>query len=270
MAVIDNSFSLKIENISRKIVDDSIKINAAAASNSGLDVKVSRFYDGIGLHNRKSDCQWCLERQGNSMTYQEAFDKGAFQRHVGCGCIIEYVSKKGERTYQLNKSGPDKWLSEKEFFNRINYGIDKKLEELYNNSPARITIGKLREIYAEDVANGWISALSGFDNYFKLYTKIETEIIGRQSINGVTITGQSRHFLQRVIGTGRDPKLYSVEHRIIKRSGVRVEDIKQAIFEGTPLSIKTKSGEPSQVFLGLKCKVSINPERGLLIQCNPR
>lgn len=77
-------------NNSRSIVDDTIRINAAAASNMGLTVHITRTYDDVGLHGGKDVCQWCMDRVGDWTDYGEAFRAGAFERHPGCGCMIEY------------------------------------------------------------------------------------------------------------------------------------------------------------------------------------
>lgn len=114
-----------MENAVRKANDDSLRENASNASGTGLEVRVSRTYDGVGLSGGR-ECQWCLARCGENMTLQEAYDKGAFQRHPGCGCIIEYVSMRGTKTYQTGKSGPNDWLSEEEFQRRVNEGLGKR------------------------------------------------------------------------------------------------------------------------------------------------
>ena len=88
------------ENISRKIVDDAAQKNAAMQSRVGMKVRVTREYDDVGVHNGKDRCQWCLDRCGTDMPYDEAYAKGAFERHPGCGCIITYTSKKGTITRQ--------------------------------------------------------------------------------------------------------------------------------------------------------------------------
>lgn len=120
----DNSRK-EIETNSNKSLDDSIHRNAENANGAGLEVRVTRTYDGVGLSNGRV-CQWCLDRCGDNMTLQEAYDKQAFQRHDGCGCIIEYVSARGERTYQTGKSSPQNWLSDKEFEKRVNYGLNDR------------------------------------------------------------------------------------------------------------------------------------------------
>ena len=74
--------------------------------------------------------------------------------------------------------------------------------------------------YKNSVGNGMISLLSGFKNYKKLHGEIEKEsIIGMETFNGIKISGQSKHFLERVIGTMEDPKTKR------SRSGVEIEDI---------------------------------------------
>lgn len=88
------------ENISRKIVDDAAQKNAAVHDRVGMRVLVTREYDDVGVHDGKDQCQWCLDRCGVDMTYEEAYAKGAFERHPGCGCIITYTSKKGIVTRQ--------------------------------------------------------------------------------------------------------------------------------------------------------------------------
>ena len=73
-----------------KVVDRSIESNAEAYSNLGLKTMITRTYDGVGLHDGKEPCKWCLERCGTWTDYDEAKEAGAFERHDGCGCVIEY------------------------------------------------------------------------------------------------------------------------------------------------------------------------------------
>lgn len=116
--------------------------------------------------------------------------------------------------------------------------------------------------YTNSVKNGMISKLSGFDNYKELHIKIKNEIVGTETVNGITITGQSKHFLERVIGTMQDPKTNR------PRSGVDIEDIKEALLKGT---VRTSIRDPNSVkYVTDKCIVSLNPQTGNLIQCNPQ
>ena len=91
-----------VVNFSQNIVDESIKKNAGFQEQAGLDVRVIRKYDGVGLHDRDTPCQWCLSRAG-SFSYDEAMSLGVFQRHEGCGCTIEYTSKKGVTTRSTSR-----------------------------------------------------------------------------------------------------------------------------------------------------------------------
>ena len=116
--------------------------------------------------------------------------------------------------------------------------------------------------YMNSVKNGMISPLSGFGNYKTLYEAVEKDVVGMRTSTGIKITGQSKHFMERVIGTKEDPKT----HR--PRSGVSIKDIQDALLHGT---LRTRSRDPDSIkYITDKCIVSVNPKTGILIQCNPR
>lgn len=116
--------------------------------------------------------------------------------------------------------------------------------------------------YTNSVKSGMISPLSGFKNYKNLYEKIENDIVGMETSTGIKITGQSKHFMERAIGTKEDPKT----HR--PRSGVDIGDIQDALIHGT---LRTRSRDPDSIkYVTDKCIVSVNPKTGTLMQCNPR
>lgn len=153
--------------------------------------------------------------------------------------------------------------------------IDSGTDKRYSISPEKKLTketekDKLREIYDKAVADGWISALSGFENYENIHSKIQDEIVGKTSSGGIKITASSNHFMERVIGTSVDPKILKEDLRIVRRSGVEFSDIKDAALKGKTRAIKTDSqGRRSQVHYNDKCVVSIDPDTGVLIQCNP-
>ena len=99
---LDNVLTEPVETFSRQIVDDTQKANARLHDRAGLEVKVEREYDGVGLHDGTDVCDWCVQRAG-TWTYDKAMAAGVFERHEGCGCIIDYSSKKGERTRSSGK-----------------------------------------------------------------------------------------------------------------------------------------------------------------------
>ena len=124
---------------------------------------------------------------------------------------------------------------------------------------------ELLKDYVNSVKKGMISPLSGFKNYKKIHDELEENVIGIDIAEGVQITEKSKHFMERVIGTMCDPKTGN------PRSGVSIEDISKAL--KNPVSIKpiktAKNGERSQKYIGENASVTINPDTGILIQCNP-
>lgn len=119
--------------------------------------------------------------------------------------------------------------------------------------------------YARSVDKGMISPLSGFKNYQKIYDEINETVVGIKTSEGTAVTRQSKHFMERVIGTMKDPKTGR------PRSGVTVEGIRDALENPAKVfPVRTDSaGEKSQKYIGRNGTVSINPDKGSLIQCNP-
>ena len=101
---LNSALTEPVKTFPRKAVDNTIRTNAKVHSEAGLAVRVVRKYDGVGVHDRKDPCEWCLARAG-AWTYPDAMAAGVFERHDGCGCIIDYTSKKGERTRSTDKWG---------------------------------------------------------------------------------------------------------------------------------------------------------------------
>ena len=148
----------------------------------------------------------------------------------------------------------------------------KTLADYYEMKYNRPDEYKLLKQYAKDVKAGWITPLSGFENYKNLHGRIQSEIVGKTAANGTLITGQVPHFMQRVIGTMVDPEKLKNELQVIRRSGVEIDDIADALFhpESVDDPVKRANGKTSVRFIGAKCVVTINPDEGLLIQTNPR
>lgn len=138
-------------------------------------------------------------------------------------------------------------------------GSLEKFRQMKYNKPKEFD---LLTDYKNSVENGMISPLSGFKNYKKLHGRIEKEIVGMKTSNGIEISGQSKHFIERVIGTKEDPKTER------PRSGVEIEDIRYALLYG---QVRMRKRDPDSVkFVTDRCIVSVNPNTGILIQCNPQ
>lgn len=220
-------------------------------------------YDAAGLKDDYTDSSIRLRRL--SAEYK-SFSKAANLREQPerarvAGFGQSHASK---ATQEANKYYT-KWSNE--------IGANSSIETLakyydvkYNDSPRY----ELLRQYADGVQTGWISPLSGFENYENLYNRIQSGIVGKSTQNGVLITGLRPHFMQRVIGTMVDPKILREDLKVVRRSGVEYSDIEDALFrpEHTGPVATRPSGQRSQRFVGKNCVVTINPDTGQLIQTN--
>ena len=116
-------FKTEVKTFSAHTVDSSIRANAKAQTEAGLNVTVTRIYDGVGLSNGRT-CQWCLDRCGTDMPYSEAYEKGAFERHPGCGCELLYkVNKRVQRQIDWTSNKWEDVTDEKALEKRKTYGL---------------------------------------------------------------------------------------------------------------------------------------------------
>ena len=124
---------------------------------------------------------------------------------------------------------------------------------------------ELFDLYLAQVKRGTVSPMCTFENYKNQYALVEEKVVGITTSNGIPITSQSKHFIERVIGTMDDPKNH------LPRSGVSVDAILDTL--KNPLKVNAPridaEGLKSQKFIGQHGTVVINPDTGVLIQCNP-
>lgn len=111
------------------------------------------------------------------------------------------------------------------------------------------------QAYSKSLISGELSWLVDFDLYEKVSSEIDKKLIGVMTFDGITVTGKSNHFIARCIG--------SVEQR---RNGVQVSNAVKAITNPTNV-IKYKKS--IKYTLDGICDVTVNPDTGNLIQCNP-
>lgn len=173
--------------------------------------------------------------------------------------------REAQKAVQSSNKAFQKSMKEKGFENPPkSLAIFEKMQ--YNNPKEY----ELMKSYEKSVDNGMLSPLVGYEKYKEYHERVEHEIVGITTSNGITITSQSKHFLERVFGTISDPT-----HGNKIRQGVELEDIKEALLYGKVDKIKFKKKsdgklEPSQSFRGKNCIVSVNPNTYVLIQANPR
>ena len=196
----------------------------------------------------------------SEMTYQEWYNWKRGQNPEA----FDIAQKK------IKNASADRVQYEK-YRDQLGDSVAKTFAEFQEMKYNRVDEYRLLKQYAKDVRTGWVSPLSGFENYRNLYNRIQAEIVGRTAADGTVITGQVPHFMQRVIGTMVDPQKLKDELKVIRRSGVDVDDIIEAVF--SPVEIGSvqvrKSGKRSVKLIGERCAVTINPDTGDLIQTNP-
>ena len=132
-----------------------------------------------------------------------------------------------------------------------------ELEKMKYNNPKEYD---LMQSYSKSVDSGMMSPLVGYEKYKEYHKRVEKELIGLTTSNGITIKSQSKHFLERVFGTISDPS-----HDGVMRTGVELEDIADALKNG-----KVKSKAESCVYFTEYCSVSVNHKSGNLIQVTPK
>lgn len=132
----------QVESFAQKVATNTMQTNARAQNDAGLEVRVTRIYDGVGVHMRKDPCEWCLSRCGENMPYSEAYSKGAFERHPGCHCEIFYKPKRGgwQRQNDWKSNAWEDAQDPQTLRMRQRYGVDNEnddvtTEYLKNASP---------------------------------------------------------------------------------------------------------------------------------------
>ncbi len=135
--------------------------------------------------------------------------------------------------------------------------VAKHRQLMYTNPPEY----EQQQKYLHSVNSGMLSPLSGYNLYKEYHGRIQDEIINSFTPNGIRITEQSNHFLERVIGTTYDPGTKK------PRSVVSLDTVKETLSTGVVNPSKEKDGRISQAFVGKECIVTVNPDTGQLIQC---
>lgn len=169
--------------------------------------------------------------------------------------VFGFGRSEAQRAVHTNNAAFRKAMKEKGFENP-----PKSLaffEKMQYNNPKEYDLMKS---YEKSVDTGMISPLVGYEKYKEYHNRVETELVGITTSNGITVRSQSKHFLERVFGTISDPS-----HSNRPRTGVELEYIAEALKNG-----KVKPHNNSVVYITDSCQVSLNPETGNLIQVTPR
>lgn len=162
---------------------------------------------------------------------------------------------RGAGTPEATVSDPARNLKEKYSTQALakRYGIE------YTDSPRY----QMLEAYVRSVEEGRLSSKIEFPMYEDYHDRIQERLVGRV-VDGVEITGQTNHFLERVFGCEKDPTTGR------PRDGVALEDLFDCLENPVEIGpIKTREdGMRSFAVRGRNAQVTINPDTGLLIQTN--
>ncbi|GEM_PF-1874890 len=227
-------------------------------------------------------CPTCGIKHGNIYKIK---DFPTLPLHANCRCTIlpivdENDAKKERDVAKIDvkkewgrRSIPEEKIKDKM---KMNYASDEKQHEKYKGILGKDVPKSLEEFqnlkynnseewnlvkdYVKSRSNNMISAFTPYSKYKEHKKIIDSDIVGLTTNNGIKITGQSKHFIERVFGTNEDPKTNR------PRSGVEINDIKDALLNG---SVRIRKSDPDSIkFITDKCLVSVNPNTGVLIQTN--
>ena len=122
----------------------------------------------------------------------------------------------------------------------------------------------LLEGYKEAQRKQDIHALVSFKIYKAVSREIDRTLVGK-TFNGITIKGKKTHFIDRIIGEYQESD-YKQSGR---RKGVKISDVVDCLQGTTKSSRSNSDGSVSDTYKSDKCKVTVNPNTGMLIQTNP-
>lgn len=106
---------------------------------------------------------------------------------------------------------------------------------------------ELLKDYKKSRSKNMISAFTPFEQYVEYKNRIQNEIVGITTKDGITIKSQSKHFIERVFGTNDDPKTHK------PRDGVTLEEIEDTLKNG-----RSRKRDDSWQYIKDFCSVSIN------------
>ena len=177
--------------------------------------------------------------------------------------VISAKRSKEEALKVLKKNNFEADSKEFKSFSKVleHSNLPKSIEEFQNLKYTDVGKWGLLKDYKNSRSKNMISAFTSFEQYVEYKNRIENEIIGLTTSNGLTVQSQSKHFIERVFGTNEDP----VKKR--PRSGVSLENIKDALIHGKD-SIDKKDHTVLR-YTSSNCCVTLNKNTGTLIQVNP-
>ena len=240
--------------------DSFVETNCMMKASAGINQMIIRRQLG-------RCCDWCARLAGS---YEIAdAPKDIYKRHRNCRCLVTSKNASGytdvwsKKQFTLQRKAREK--REEELLENFKKqkeakvtakNIDNLLSRKYYNSPAKIK--NLQEVFNRDTSEGWFNASIGFESYLSDYVRIEEELVGLKTLDGIEVKCQAEHFLTRVYGTIKDPIKGN------RRQGVGIDDVKSTLLNGKIIQKK----ENSVTYKWRRFMVTLNPGEGRLVQCN--
>lgn len=165
-ANIESVLTEPVITLARTAYDGFQETNVQQMQQLGVAVIVNRTYDGVGLHDGKEACQWCIDRAGTFEGYSEAYDVGAFERHDGCGCTVEVIYKDGTVMDPWTKAEYDERTAEARAA-----AIEARQQELLDAAKNHKGDIASREVFIRKQMNQGMTAKSAYENYWKQVKK---------------------------------------------------------------------------------------------------
>lgn len=175
------------------------------------------------------------------------------------GKIVGFDKSAAQRARQIAIRHHIDWLKSIGADDTSLKNLDKYYIAKYNNSPAYKYLMDYRFL----VKQGEVSPLLGFRVYYTYAQALEKHLVGIKTPLGFEIQGFTPHFIARTIGRAGVSGKYN-------RKGVSIEDLLACLRTGEigKTQINPK-GEKSILLISDKCFISINPDKKILVQCNP-
>ena len=297
IAAISKRFNVSKQNAGRVVMTESAYFSSAAQKDCFNELGVEK-YRIIGTLDTKT-CNICGDMDGKVFKmsdYRPGSTAPPF--HPWCRCCtapyFDDMDGVGERYARDAKTGERYKLPKDTTYNEWKamqdaaYGsgtVDKLRKMGYNESSDKQQFERYKEwlgsnapktfeafqkfkysddwrpfkAYTRAIKSGELTPLADFKLYKETSTGINSALVGKNTSNGITITGKSDHFIARTIG--------SVEQR---RNGVSIAEALDTITHPERVDpIRINENGKSQRFIGKTAAVTINPDTGTLIQSNP-
>lgn len=176
------------------------------------------------------------------------------------GKIVGFDKSAAQRARQIAIRHHIDWLKSIGADDTSLKNLDKYYIAKYNNSPAYKSLVEYQSL----VKRGEISPLLSFKVYDAYSRAVQNNLLGVQTTLGLQIEGYTSHFISRVIG-------HSALNQEYNRDGVPLEALLDCLKNGTvgKTQINAK-GERSILLKSNECNIAINPDKKILLQCNPK